>query len=214
MPLSAGKGNSRARTTSTSSTSNYIDNSVTMVDAGVLEAATDVIGRSLDAAETLHSRSTQFAGDAVSDALSLGERSVSGVLEFADRAGERNLDAIDAVSDAGADALSFGKSIFGEALDALTGSQGDALNFADRQNTRLADLFTGAGDMLASAYENAFDTASDVLKEGQAQVATTVSNLNAISRQASTSDAERNQAIVKYALIAAAVMVVAFAMRS
>lgn len=205
---------SRSNANQTSTTTNLVDNSVNTIDAGALETAEDIATRSLDAAEALHRDSVNLADNAVSGALDLGERSVAGVLEFADRSGELNLAAVDAVADAGADALNFGRAIVGGVIDAVTGSQLDSLNFADRQNARVSDAFIGASDMLASAYESAFDTAGDVLREGQAQVATTVSNLNAISRQASTSDAERNQAIVKYALIAAAVMVVAFALRS
>lgn len=195
----------------TTNTTNHVQNTSIGIE-GV--EGTSILGDGNTVVVTDHgavSGSFNLASDAVSDVLSLGERSISGVLEYADRSGDRVLDAA-------ADSLNFADrqnsrlgDLFSQAGDWLAGSQSDALNFADRQNTRVSDLFTGATDMLASAYESAFDTASDVLKEGQAQVATTVTNLNAIARQSSTSDAERNQAIVKYALIAAAVMAVAFA---
>lgn len=203
------KGGSKSNTSSSSETTNYVDNSVTTVDAGALETARDIATRSLDAAEASGSRALNVASDAVADALGFGEGALDfgrSALTVADRAGERQSASL-------LDALGFGRSIFGGALDAISSGQSDALTFADRQNTRLADVLGSAGELVASAYESAYDTAGEVLREGQASVANTVSNLNAISRQAATSDGERMQAITKYALIAAAVMVAAFALK-
>lgn len=123
------------------------------------------------------------------------------------------------------------RELVGRAVSEVLGfgehSLSSSFTFADRQNDRIADiadvssqrslqfgssLFGDATALVGDAFRDAFGLAGNVLKEGQAQVATTVENLNNIARQQSTSDAERFQNIVKWALGAAAVMVAVFAL--
>jgi len=196
--------------------------------ANSLGFGSDAISSALNFGDRAGERVSSAYEDAIANSLGFGSDAVSSALNFGDRANER-------VASASNDALSFGKSAMATVLDAISGAfdaigggTQETLTFADRQNMRVADiadasserslnfgtsLLQGASDLIGSAYESAFDTASDVLKDSQANVANTVSNLNAISRQASTSDAERNQSIVKYALGAAVIMVIAFSLR-
>lgn len=95
--------------------------------------------------------------------------------EFADVTGSRQRDTLE-------DALGFGRSAF------------DFTERATEQQSDFArDLF---GDSLAAV--------SGVLREGQAQLGNTVSNLNAIAREQSTSSDERVQSIARVAIFVAA----------
>ena len=179
MALSGGKGNSKANTQSSSSTVNTtttnVDNRIYTSDAGALTAATDIATTALRSNAAALDTATALIGDSVSSSLTL-----------ADRSGAR-------------------------VADVALGSLSDSLTFADRQNTRVADtatssliygeeIFGKAGELVSHAFQDAFDLAGGVLKEGQVQLGNTVTNLNAIAREQSTSTDERVQDIAKQAL--------------
>lgn len=251
MATLSGKGNSKANTTSESSTSNVtnVDNSIRTVDAGALATAQDISIAALDSAAESGRGARELISQVVSDAFDTVGGGLGDTLNFADRQNARVTDAALATGEtllSGlSDTLNFADRQNTRSSDAaletnksLLSGLFDILNFGDRQNARLADaadansariadiadtsaqralqfggsVLADAGGLVRSAFEDAFSTASDVLKEGQAQVATTVSNLNNIARQQSTTDSERFQNIVKWALGAAAAMVAVFAL--
>lgn len=197
MSLSGGKGNSKANTQSSSSTTNTnitnVDNRVYTSDMGALTAAENIATASLDNNAAAFAGARQSITDAIADALGFGRDA----LTLADRTTSRS-------------------------VDALSAGLSDSLTFADRQNTRVADtalessttaltfgkdVFGASGDLVSHAFDSAFEIAGGVLREGQVQLGNTVSNLNAIARQQSTTDSERVQDIAKQALYIGAVMV-------
>lgn len=153
-------------------------NTITVTDQGALRAGVDV---------------ATGAFDFGLDALSLADRSTGRALEF-------SLDAQSESFDLGRDVLS------------------TAVSFADRSAERAFDASELAGDRSENVFNRAFefgrelftdsiDTVTGVLREGQAQLGNTVTNLNQIARQQSTTEAERVQDIASQSLKVGAVMV-------
>jgi hypothetical protein len=93
----------------------------------------------------------------------------------------------------------------------------DALRFAEgvseRERATLSEAFTFGGSSLTGStnfardiFGKSLETVTGVLKEGQAQLGNTVSNLNLIARQQSTSSDERIQQIAGTAIKAAGIV--------
>jgi hypothetical protein len=159
---------------------------INVLDGGAQRLAADVALEALAVTEEGQRGARQLVNSAVSEVLGFGESA----LTFADRSNARLFETADAANSRIADIADV--------------SSQRSLQFA-------STLFGDTNELIRDAYSDAFGLAGNVLKEGQAQVATTVENVNAIARQQSTSDAERFQDIVKWALGAAAVMVGVFA---
>lgn len=133
-------------------------------------------------------------------------------------------EALRAASDSSKDALGFGSSIAGDAFDLtdrasdrLAAGFNDALNFsnaaASREHSTLSDALdfgrATVSDQTSFAkdiFGQSLDAVTGVLKEGQAQLGNTVSNLNTIARQQSTSSDERIQQIAGTALKAVGII--------
>lgn len=120
--------------------------------------------------------------------------------------------------DFGSDALSLADRSVGGALAFGSDALNDAVSFADRSSSRVLEAAESAGERSDATFARAFEfgrdlfdssieTVSGVLREGQAQLGNTVTNLNAIARQQSTTEAERVQDIASQALKVGAVMV-------
>lgn len=103
-------------------------------------------------------------------------------------------------------------------LEEAFGFGTDALGLADRSVGRVADiaditsarLLEGserAGELVRGAFSDAFSLASGVLERGQLQLGNTVTALNTIARQQSTSEAERIQDIATKGLVGAGVLI-------
>lgn len=195
---------------------------VTLTDQGALEAGRAIALESVAAGE----RAREDAQTIVTD---LG----GAAFDFADRSGSRAFEAVDAASER---ALGFASRASGESLDfaaraadrsfgfasesgaRLVAGFNDALGFADatarRERETLADSLSLterlAGEQSSFArdlFGTSLSAVSGVLREGQAQLGSTVTALNTIAREQSTSTDERVQAIARVALIAVAAVV-------
>jgi hypothetical protein len=165
-------------------------NTITVTDQGALRAGVDIASAGFD-----------FG----TDALSLADRATGRSLQFAEYAQNSSHELV---------------------RDAIA----ESVNFADRQAGRVAEAYDMAGDHSESAFQRAFEfgrdlfgsslnTVTGVLREGQAQLGNTVTNLNAIARQQSTSEAERVQDLASKTLyvgigMVALVALAMFAMRA
>jgi cobalamin biosynthesis Mg chelatase CobN len=196
----SGKGNSKAKTTSTSSTTtvNNIDNRVYASDQGAIDSAFEFAETTTDAILTTVQEAFDFAGDSQIEA----QAAVSEVVR----------DGFEAVSESSRSALDF-------AGDALTGS----LDFADAASERQSGTFReafefgrqtseGAADFAANLFQSSLDAVTGVVAEGQLQLGNTVSNLNAIARQQSTSSDERIEGIARYAIVGVGAVVALIAL--
>lgn len=150
-------------------------------------------------------------GGAIAGALGFGEQAIADALDF-------STDTVSRVLGFGGDALDFGSDAIAEAIDAVTGSQRNALDFggqaldriadaADSDRGFLADVFDKSGSFASDIFGQALESVEGVLREGQAQLGNTVTTLNQIARQQSTSEAERIQDIAGQALKIGAIMV-------
>lgn len=169
----SGKGNSKAKTTSTSSTTtvNNIDNRVYATDQGAVEKSFDFAEANTDALLEVVGEAFDFAADGSSEALGFA----TDALDFADAAGERQ-------SDTFRDAFEFGR-----------------------------ETQEGAAEFVSNLFNASLDAVTGVVTEGQLQLGNTVSNLNAIARQQSTSTDERVAGIAQYAIIGVGAVVAVIA---
>lgn len=110
-------------------------------------------------------------------------------------------------------AFEFGDRVAGYALDVVneSGSRiaagfNDALKFADNVSERERSVLASSFDFSKDLFGSSLEAVTGVLQEGQAQLGNTVSNLNTIARQQSTSSDERIQQIAGTAIKAAAVV--------
>lgn len=153
-------------------------NTITVTDQGAIKAAGDIAYESIDLVKT-------FGGDA----LSLGDRVTGRALDFGTNAfnfaGDTLRTSLDAVDRAG---------------ERVSSATNDALQFGESS-------FDRAFEFGRQLFDSSIETVTGVLQEGQAQLGNTVTNLNNIARQQSTSEAERVQDIASQALKIGAVMV-------
>lgn len=153
-------------------------NTITVTDHGAIRAAGDVAIESLRSAEESGRGARELIDRTVDDAFAFGQDA----FYFGSEALSSTVEALDRAGERGAD---------------LTR---DSLDFG-------GGVLRGAVDFARGIYQDSLDTVTGVLAEGQAQLGTTVENINAIARQQSTSSDERVQDIAQKALIAGAVMV-------
>ena len=176
----SGKGNSKAKTTSTSSTStvNNIDNRVYATDQGAVEKAFDFAEGNTEAILTTVLEAFDFADARSSEALGFASDASGQALDFADAASERQ-------SESFRDAFEFGR-----------------------------ETQAGAAEFVSNLFTASLDAVTGVVSEGQLQLGNTVSNLNAIARQQSTSTDERVAGIAQYAIlgVGAVVAIIAVAL--
>ncbi len=158
MALSGGKGNSRADTSSSSTTvtetTNNVDNRVTVTDFGAVSAGADIAHEALDSlAAALRSNENvtrdalSVTGDTARLASNLSEATTRAGLDF-------GRDAIDTVTRLNSDSLELLGGLVGKTIDA---SRTLARDNADANSRTVADAITGFRQLAVQTSESTDD---------------------------------------------------------
>jgi len=160
-------------------------NTVNYLDGGAIGAGAEIARQSL----LLSSDTARAALDSIRD-------QASGGFAFADTVNSRSLNFADS-------ALSNVNNFFTDALSfSSAASDREQQTFLSSLN-RIGEQANESTNFAKDIFGRSLDAVTGVLKEGQAQLGTTVSNLNTIAREQSTSNDERVQAIASQAIKAA-----------
>lgn len=180
---------------------------INLTDHGAIASSRDFADSTARAAFDFAENNAQ---ESARNTLDLGRAAFN----FADNAGSRQRDvfegALDLTGRVAADQTRFARDLFGDSQDFARDTFGDALDLTGR-------VAAGQSSFARDLFGDALEATTGVLQEGQAQLGNVVTNLNAISRQQSTSSDERVQSIARMALIVAggvaAIVGLSFALR-
>ncbi|MBM0105604.1 hypothetical protein JM946_12630 [Steroidobacter sp. S1-65] len=111
------------------------------------------------------------------------------------------------ISQAVDDAFSFGSEAFHYGAEIVDRSGERILTAADSTLNFGRDVLSDSSSLIRGVFQDSLDAVTNVLERGQEQVGESLTNINAIAREQSRSDAERVQSIANNALIAAGVIV-------
>lgn len=195
---SGGKGNSRARTTtaSTSQTTNdtYVDNSVRTSDYGAVAASTEISRDAIDLGRRTVEAGYDFGRDTLDSSFNFGADVVRDGFDFGSNALDFGRDSLDTV----------GRGV-DSAIDAVTRSNSDSLDFG---RDSLDAVTTGFGDSLATIADFAESSGAGVLNFAEGLFNKSVGGLNDLAMQTSASTDDRVAKVASMAFLAVAAIMV------
>jgi hypothetical protein len=212
MALSGGKGNSRANTQSSSSTTNTtvtnVDNRVNTSDFGAITGAFDVVREALRQSTDVNADVLNFGGRALDTNNDVVARSLDSV----DLANTRGMDAVRDIADS---AITRQAQTVDSALDTVSGIAGDAIHDVRGSGQDALDFGRDALAEVSSAGKGILDFARDIfsgaIDSNRQTVRDNIEGLTALAQDTSQTADDRIVKVVGYSIAGVALAFIALA---